>query len=125
MSFEQWLSTLPLRWRAFFRRHETDQELKDELRDHLDRQIEENVAQGMSPEEARYAALRAMGGVAQIEQQCRDTRGRSVVDEFVQDLRYGLRQVRRSPGFSALAILCLALAIGANATVFSWVEGRE
>ena len=102
-----------------------DQELKDELRDHLDRQIEENVAQGMPPEEARYAAMRAMGGVAQIEQQCRDTRGRSVVDEFVQDLRYGLRQVRRSPGFSALAILCLALAIGANATVFSWVEGRE
>ena len=64
-----------------------------------------------------------MGGIPQIEQQCRDTRGGSVVDDFIQDLRYGLRQLLRSPGFSALAILCLTLGIGANAAVFSWVEG--
>ena len=64
-----------------------------------------------------------MGGMAQVEQQCRDARGRSIMDEFVQDLRYGFRQLLRSPGFSVLAILCLTLAIGANAAVFSWVEG--
>src|SRR5579864_1847261 len=64
-----------------------------------------------------------MGGSPPIEQQCRDTRGGSVVDDFIQDLRYGLRQLLRSPGFSALAILCLTLGIGANAAVFSWVEG--
>lgn len=123
MKFEEWLHTLPLRLRALFRPHAVDQELKDELGDHLDRQIAENIAEGMSPEEARRAAMLAMGGVAQIEQQCRDVRGRSLMDEFVQNLRYGFRQLRRSPGFSALAILCLTLAIGANAAVFSWVEG--
>src|SRR5579864_7083107 len=64
-----------------------------------------------------------MGGIPPIEQQCRGTRGGSVVDDFIQDLRYGLRQLLRSPGFSALAILCLTLGIGANAAVFSWVEG--
>ncbi|PYX42618.1 MAG: hypothetical protein DMG83_20265 [Acidobacteria bacterium] len=64
-----------------------------------------------------------MGGIPQIEQQCRDTRGGNVVDDFIQDLRYGLRQLLRRPGFSALAILCLTLGIGANAAVFSWVEG--
>jgi len=123
MKFEEWLHAWPLRLRALLRPHEVDQELRDELQGHLEQQIDENLASGMSPEEARYAAMRAMGGIAQIEQQCRDARGRSVVDEFVQDLRYGFRQLRRSPGFSALAVLCLTLAIGANAAVFSWVEG--
>jgi macrolide transport system ATP-binding/permease protein len=123
MTFEQWLYTLPLRWRSFFRRKRVDLELKDELRDHLDQQIEENLAAGMSPEDARYSALRALGGVTQIEQQCRDARGGSVIEDLVQDLRYGLRQLGRSPGFSSLAILCLTLGIGANTAVFSWIEG--
>ncbi len=123
MKFEEWLYALPLRLRVLFRPHDVDQELKDELRDHLDRQIAENVAKGMSPEGAQYAAVRAMGGISQIEQQCRDARGRSLLGELMQDLRYGFRQLRRSPGFSLLAILCLTLAIGANAAVFSWVEG--
>jgi macrolide transport system ATP-binding/permease protein len=123
MTFEQWLYTLPLRWRSFFRRKRVDLELKDELRDHLDQQIKENLATGMSPEDARYSALRALGGVTQIEQQCRDARGGSVIEDLVQDLRYGLRQLGRSPGFSSLAILCLTLGIGANTAVFSWIEG--
>ena len=83
----------------------------------------ENVARGMSPEEARSSAVRTLGGITQIEQQCRDARGGSVLADFVQDLRYGFRQLCRSPGFSALAILCLTLGIGANAAVFSWIEG--
>jgi len=123
MSFERGFYTLPLRLRSLFGRKHVDQELRDELRDHLDLQIKENLARGMSPEDARYSAQRALGGMTQIEEQCRDTRGVNIIENLVQDLRYGFRQLRRSPGFSALAILCLTLGIGANAAVFSWVEG--
>jgi putative ABC transport system permease protein len=123
VSFERWLYTVPLRLRSLFGRKQLDQELKDELRDHIELQIKENLARGMSDEDARYAALRALGGVTQIEEQCHDARGVNVIENLLQDLRYGFRQLRRSPGFSALAILCLTLGIGANAAVFSWVEG--
>jgi macrolide transport system ATP-binding/permease protein len=112
-----------LRLRSRFRREQVDQELSDELRDHLEQQIKVNLAAGMSPEDARYAALLAMGGMTQIEQQCRDARGGNVMENLVQDFRYGVRQLWRSPGFSVLAILCLTLGIGANTAVFSWIEG--
>jgi predicted permease len=123
MTFEQWFYSLPLRLRSFFRRTRVDQELEDELRDHIEQQVKENLAAGMSPEEARCSALRAMGGVTQIEQQCRDARGGNLMDDLAQDLRYGFRQLWRSRGFSFLAILCLTLGIGANAAVLSWIEG--
>jgi hypothetical protein len=123
MDLQQWIYSLPRRLRSLFRPVETDREMKEELREHLEQQIEENVRKGMSSEQARYAALRAMGGLTQIEQQCRDARGSGWWEDFVQDVRYGFRQMLRSPGFSALAILCLTLGIGANAAVYSWVEG--
>ena len=123
MGFQQWFYSLTVRWRDRFRRKQVDQELKDELRDHLEQQIQVNVEKGMSMEDARYAALRALGGVTQIEQQCRDARGHSFIENAIQDLRYGFRQLLRSPGFSILTILCLTLGIGANAAVFSWAEG--
>ena len=123
MQIEQWFYSLPLRLRSFFHRHQVDEELKDELREHIEQQIKENVAKGLSPEEARYSAVRTLGGITQIEQQCRDARGGSVLEDLVQDLRYGFRQLFRNPGFSTLAILCLTLGIGANAAVFSWIEG--
>src|SRR5580658_8365472 len=123
MRIEQWFYSLPVRLRSVLHPNQADRELKEELRQHLEQQIKENVAKGMSPEEARYAALRTLGGITQIEQQCRDARGGNVIEDFFQDLRYGFRQLVRSPGFSALAILCLTLGIGANAAVYSWVEG--
>jgi macrolide transport system ATP-binding/permease protein len=123
MSFAQWFYTLPLRWRDRVRRKQVDQELTDELHDHLEQQIQANLEKGMSPEDARYAALLAMGGITQIEQQCRDARGHNFIENTIQDLRYGFRQLCRSPGFSILIILCLTLGIGANAAVFSWAEG--
>jgi len=123
MEIEQWFYTLPLRARAFFRPRQVDQEMKEEIRGHLEQQIKENLRKGMSSEEARRSAARAMGGITQIEQRCRDARGGSLGEDFVQDVGYGFRQFLRSPGFSLLAILCLTLGIGANAAVFSWVEG--
>lgn len=123
MNVEQWLYSMPLRLRSFFQSRRVDQEMKEELREHFQQQINENVARGMSPEDARRSAVHSMGGITQIEQQCRDARGGSMFEDFIQDLRFGFRQLLRNRGFSALAILCLTLGIGANAAVFSWVEG--
>ena len=123
MNIEQWLYSLPPRLRSFFRPNQVDDEMKDELREHLEQQIRENVAKGMSPEEARRSAMLAMGGIAQVEQQCRDARGSNLFEDFIRDLRYSFRQLLRSPGFSLLAVLCLTLGIGANAAVFGWLEG--
>ncbi len=123
MNIEQWIYSLPFRLRSFFRPNQIDQEIKAELREHFEKQMRANIAKGMSPVDARRSASHALGGITQIEQQCRDARGGNILNDFVQDLRYGFRQLCRNPGFSVLAILCLTLGIGANAAVFSWVEG--
>jgi len=123
MRVEPWIYSLPIRLRSFFRRDAAEDDLKHELRDHLEQQIEANLVRGMSPNEARSAAQRSLGGVSQIEQQCRDARGGHLLGDFFQDVRYGLRQLVRNPGFSVLAIVCLSLGIGANTAVFSWIEG--
>ena len=123
MSLGRWFYALPLRVRSLIRGKQADRELNDEIQDHLDQQIKAYVVQGMSVMEARRSALQSLGGIAQIEEQCRDTRRLNFVDHFIQDLRYGIRQLGRSPGYSTLAILCLTLGIGANTAVFSWTEG--
>src|SRR6266566_5851727 len=119
----RWYYKLPLRLRSLFRNEQTAQELNDEIQFHLQHQIEEYVAQGMDPKEARRAALRLLGGPDQIKEECREMRNVSFIENFLQDLGFGFRVLRRSPGFSALAIICLTLGIGANAAVFSWIEG--
>ncbi|HLJ42031.1 MAG TPA: ABC transporter permease [Candidatus Acidoferrales bacterium] len=108
---------------ALFRRRRLDEDLDAELRSHVEMAVEQNVGKGMSPEEARREALRSFGGVEQTKEVYRDRRGLPLIETTLHDVRFGFRMLRRSPGFSILVILCLTLGIGANAAVFSWVEG--
>jgi putative ABC transport system permease protein len=97
-------------------------DLDDDIRDHLARETEDNIARGMSPEEARRAARRAFGNVALVREDTRAVWVPPLLDQFAQDVRYGLRRMRRQPGFTALIALTLALGVGANAAMFGLVD---
>jgi len=118
----RWADKLLLRVRSLLRRPQIERELDDELRFHLEQQAEENLTVGMPPDEARTAALRSFGGIEQIKEVCRERRGLLAVETSFRDCRHSLRMLHRTPAFTALAVLTLAIGIGANTAIFSIIR---
>jgi putative ABC transport system permease protein len=118
-----WLAELRARARTFFRRGATERDLADEIRFHIDMETEANVRRGMSPDQARRAALVAFGGVERVREDHRDARGTRLLDDTVADLRYAARWLARSPAFTLPAILTLALGVGGATAVVCVVDG--
>ena len=117
-----WARRFWLKLQSLFRRDENAQRLDDEFQFHLDQQIAENIAAGMSREEARFAAMRAFGNPTFLKEETRDTWGCVRLEQLAQDFRYGLRTLRENLGFTAVAVLTLALGIGANTAIFQLID---
>lgn len=115
-------SIIRLRLRSLFSRAELEQELDEELRYHLEMEIEEHIAAGMSPEEARRQVQRSLAGVEQRKEECRDMRGLNLLDNLVQDVRFAIRQLRKNVGFTATAIFMLVLGLCASVAIFAFVD---
>ena len=122
MRWEHWWFTAPLRLKSILRRPHVEQELDEELQFHLEHKIEEGIAQGLSPKEARYRALRAMDGLEQRKEEMRDMRRIHWLTDFLDDSRYAIRSLRRTPGLTASVAFTLALGIGMTSAVFSLLD---
>ncbi len=118
----RWIDRFAMKMGTLFGRGRAGTQLDEELRFHLERQIAENVAAGMSAEEARSAAMRAFGNPALVREQARATWSWQWLEQLWRDLRYGMRTLRRTPGFTAIAVVVMALGIGANVALFTVVR---
>ncbi len=114
-----WASVAAARFRALFGRQRLERELEEEVRFHLETQIDDNLRAGMSPAEARYAALRTFGGIEPMKEKYRERRAFTLLETMARDIRYAVRTLRKSPSFTAACVAVLALAIGANTAMFS------
>src|SRR5690348_3445406 len=122
MRMEGWRYTVPLKIRSLLRRHQADSELDEELREHVARKTEGYVAKGMSARQARRQAMIDLGGVEQAKENCREARGTHFIESLAQDIRFALRIMRKTPVITAIALLSLALGIGANTAIFSLID---
>ena len=117
-----WIRRFLLRLQTLFRRDRSTLRLNDEVQFHLEQQIAENLAAGMSRQEARHAAMRTFGNPTVLKEETRDTWGWLWLEHLAQDFRHGLRALRKNFGFTAVAVLTLALGIGANTAIFQLID---
>src|SRR5581483_10435994 len=122
MGLEHWIYKLPLRLRSLFRRSQVERELREEFEYHLERKIEYFTSEGMAATEARNLAMRAMTGMEQQKEKCREARGVSWIEDLLTDLRYALRAFRKHPSLALVITISLALGIGANTAIFSLIN---